>query len=51
MRDGKVQWKGLRVNVDKTKGMKVLFGKKSSVFKVDPCGSVVCGLVVILFNV
>ena len=46
-----VEGKGLRVNVYKTKGMKVLFGKKSSVLKVDPCGSVVCGLVVILFNV
>ena len=33
--------KGLRVNVDKTKGMQLLFGKKSSVSKVDPCG--VCG--------
>ena len=46
-----VEGKGLRVNVYKTKGMKVLFGKKGSVLKVDPCGSVVCGLVVILFNV
>ena len=26
------------VNVDKTKGMQLLFGKKSSVSKVDPCG-------------
>ena len=33
--------KGLRLNVDKTKGMQLLFGKKSSVSKVDPCG--VCG--------
>ena len=33
--------KGLRVNVDKTKGIQLLFGKKSSVSKVDPCG--VCG--------
>ena len=32
---------GLRVNVDKTKGMQLLFGKKSSVSKVGPCG--VCG--------
>ena len=36
-----VEGKGLRVNVDKTKGMHLLFGKKSSVSKVDPCG--VCG--------
>ena len=33
-----VEGKGLRVNVDKTKGMQILFGKKSSVSKVDPCG-------------
>ena len=33
--------KGLRVNVDKTKSVQFLFGKKSSVSKVDPCG--VCG--------
>ena len=30
--------KGLRVNVDKTKGMLLLFGKKSSVSKLDLCG-------------
>ena len=36
-----VEEKGLRVNVDKTKGIQLLFGKKSSVSKVDPCG--VCG--------
>ena len=36
-----MEGKGLRVNVDKTKGMQLLFGKKSSVSKVDPCG--VCG--------
>ena len=30
--------KGLRVNVDKTRGMQLLFGKKSSVSKVDLCG-------------
>ena len=36
-----VEEKGLRVNVDKTKGMQLLFGKKSSVLKVDPCGA--CG--------
>ena len=32
---------GLRFNFDKTKGMQLSFGKKSSVSKVDPCG--VCG--------
>ena len=36
-----MEGKGLRVNVDKTKYMQLLFGKKSSVLKVDPCG--VCG--------
>ena len=36
-----VEGKGLRVNVDKTAGMQLLFGKKSSVLKEDPCG--VCG--------
>ena len=35
-----VERKVLRVNVDK-KGMQLLFGKKKSVSKVDPCG--VCG--------
>ena len=30
--------KGLRVNVNKTTGMQSLFGKESSVSKVDPCG-------------
>ena len=30
-----VQGKGLRVNVDKTKGMPLLFGNNSSVSKVD----------------
>ena len=35
-----VEGKGLRVNIDKTKGIHLLFGKKS-VSKVDPCG--VCG--------
>ena len=30
--------KGSGVNVDKTKGMQLSFGKKSSVSKVDPCG-------------
>ena len=33
-----VEEKGLRVNVDKTEGMQLLFGKESSVSKVDPCG-------------
>ena len=32
--------KGLRVNVNHTKGlMQLLSGKKSSVLKVDPCGN------------
>ena len=32
-----VEGKGL-INVDKTQGMQLLFGKKNSVSKVDPCG-------------
>ena len=36
-----VEGKGLRMNVDNTKGIQLLFGKKSSVLKVYPC--VVCG--------
>ena len=36
-----VEGKGLRMNVNKTKGMQLLFGKKISVLKVYPCG--VCG--------
>ena len=36
-----VEGKVLKVNVDKTKGMQLLSGKKSSISKVDPCG--VCG--------
>ena len=32
-----LEGKGLRVDVDKAKGMQLLFGKKSSVSKVDPC--------------
>ena len=36
-----VEGKGVRVNVNKTKGIQLLFGKKSNVSKVDPCG--VCG--------
>ena len=32
--------KGLRVNVNHTKGlMQLLSGKKSSILKVDPCGN------------
>ena len=42
---------GLRINVDKTKGMQLLFGKKISVLKVDPCGVCSESLVVILFSV
>ena len=37
-----VEGKGLRVNVDKTKGMQLLFGMKSSVSKVDPCEWIGC---------
>ena len=33
-----VEGKGLRVNIGKTKDMQLLFEKKSSVSKVDPCG-------------
>ena len=33
-----VEGKGLSVNVNKAKGMQLLFGKKSSVSKADPCG-------------
>ena len=33
-----VEGKGLTVNFDKTQGMQLLFGKKSSVSKVDPSG-------------
>ena len=36
-----VEGKDLSVKVDKKKGMQSLFGKKSNVSKVDPCG--VCG--------
>ena len=36
-----VEEKGLRVNIDKTKGMQLLFGKKSRVSKKDLCGA--CG--------
>ena len=44
-----VEAKRQRVNVDKTKGMQLLFGKKSSVSKVDPCGA--CGEEVGCINV
>ena len=46
-----VEGKGLRLKVNKTKCMRLLFGKKSSVLNVDPSG--VCGeqLIVILFSV
>ena len=33
-----VEGKGLRLNVDKTKCMQLLLGKKSSILKVNPCG-------------
>ena len=33
-----VEGKGLRANVAKAKGKQFLFGKESSVSKVDPCG-------------
>ena len=33
-----MEGKSLMENVKKTKGMQSLFGKKSSVSKVDPCG-------------
>ena len=33
-----MEGKNLRVNVDKTKCIQSLFGKKSSALKVDPCG-------------
>ena len=46
-----VEGKGLRVNIDETKGMQLFFGKKSSVLKVDPCGVCSDGLVVVLFSV
>ena len=36
-----MEGKRQRVNADKTKGIQLLFGKKSSVLKVDPCG--ICG--------
>ena len=37
-----VEGKGLRMNVDKTKSMQLLFGKKCSASKVDPCNSIQC---------
>ena len=33
-----VEENGLRVNANKIKGMQLLFGKKTNVSKVDPCG-------------
>ena len=36
-----VKGRGLRVNVNKTKAMQLLLGKKSSILKLDPCS--VCG--------
>ena len=33
-----MEGKSLRVNINKTKGIQLLFGKKNSVSKVDPCG-------------
>ena len=42
--------KGLRVNVDKTKDMQSLFGKKRSVRKWTLVVFVVIGLVIILFT-
>ena len=36
-----VKGKSIRLNVDKTKSTSLLFGKKSSVSELDPCG--VCG--------
>ena len=32
-----VERKGLKVNVNRAKGIQLLFGKKSSVSKVEPC--------------
>ena len=37
-RKNAVEGKGVRVNVDKQKGMQLLFGNRSSVSKVVPCG-------------
>lgn len=43
MKDGRLYWneKGLRVNVEKTKGMQLLYGSQDYVSKVDLCGA--CG--------
>ena len=43
--------KGLRVNVDKTKGIQLIFGKESSVSEVDPCGAPAERVGCNLFNV
>ena len=42
--------KGLRVHLDKTKGMQLLFAKKNIVSKLDPCGVCDERVVVILFR-
>ena len=42
MSEGEYRYgKCLRVNVDITKGMQLLIGKKRNVSKVDPCGACV----------
>ena len=46
-----VEEKSVRVRVDKTKGMQLLFGKKNSVSNVDPCGVCDEWFVIILFSV
>ena len=51
MMENAIEGRVLRVNVVKTNGMQLLFGKKSSVLKVDICGVYDKGLVVILFSV
>ena len=46
-----MEGKNLRINVGKTKVMQLLFGKKSSILKVDSCGVCFEWVVVILFSV
>ena len=46
-----VEEKSVRVRVDKTKGMQLLFGKKNSVSNVDPYGVCDEWFVIILFSV
>ena len=46
-----VEGKGLRVNVNKTKGMQVLCGMKNKCFESGSLRCMVSGLVVILFSV